>query len=60
MWFWGSGEVHATKHTFWQKVTASHKEQTVGLQGLFKEIELKASVQDKNHQTLIIAPLVSL
>ena len=30
------------------------------LQGLFKEIELKASGQDKNDQTLIIAPPVSL
>ena len=27
----------------------------VGLQGLFKELELKTSGQDKNYQTLIIA-----
>ena len=32
----------------------------IGLQGLFKEIELKASGQDKNYQTLIITPPVSL
>ena len=30
------------------------------LQGLFKEIELKASGQDKNDQTLVIAPPISL
>ena len=33
---------------------------SVGLQGLFKEIELKASGQDKNYQTLIIALPVPL
>ena len=33
---------------------------SVGLQVPFKEIELKASGQDKNYQTLIIAPPVQL
>lgn len=32
----------------------------VGLQGSFKELELKASEQDKNYQTLIIIPAFSL
>ena len=32
----------------------------MGLQGPFKEIEIKASGQDKNYQTLTIAPPISL
>lgn len=32
----------------------------VGLQGPFKELELKASGQDKNDQTRIITPPISL
>ena len=37
----------------------SQKIYNVGLQGLFKETELRASGQDKNYQTLIMAPPVS-
>ena len=36
------------------------KKECVGLQAPFKEIELKASGQDKNYQTLIITLPVSL
>ena len=32
----------------------------VGLQALFKEIEAKASGQDKNYQTFIITPPILL
>lgn len=32
----------------------------VGLQGPIKEIQLKASVHDKNYQTFIIAPPILL
>ena len=36
-----------------------HSRETVGLQVPFKELELKASVQDRNYQILIIAPPIS-
>ena len=47
-----------TKRKSEEKIQES--EGNVGLQGPFKEIELKASGQDKNYQTLTISPPVSL
>ena len=44
-------------HSVSQDITSYY---SVGLRGLFEEIELKASGQDKNHQTLATAPPISL
>ena len=62
-WFSRSGTRPSLLYSLWvfSNIFASLVNAlTVGLQGSFKEIELQASGQDQNDQTLIIAPLISL